>query len=115
VSPGFASSTRYASRRSTAEKYHADPSRITAICDHQVHASEHRHRIATAASWGTPTTATREPLTTADREVTATGLAYAQQGDPVAALKVFKTYVRLTPTAKDVALISKRIARLSGH
>ena len=43
------------------------------------------------------------------------GLAYAQQGDRPAALKAFKTYVGLVPNAKDVALIQKRIARLSGQ
>jgi hypothetical protein len=41
------------------------------------------------------------------------GLAYAQQGDQAAALKAFKTYVGLVPSAKDIALIKKRIARLS--
>ena len=43
------------------------------------------------------------------------GLAYAQQGDSASALKAFKTYVGLVPKAKDVALITKRIARLSGQ
>ena len=41
------------------------------------------------------------------------GLAFSQQGDRAAAIKAFKTYVALAPTAKDVALIKKRIARLS--
>jgi hypothetical protein len=41
------------------------------------------------------------------------GLAYAQQGDRAAAVKAFKTYVGLAPSAKDVELIKKRIARLS--
>lgn len=43
------------------------------------------------------------------------GLAYAQQGDNAAALKAFKTYVGLVPNAKDISLIKKRIARLSGQ
>lgn len=41
------------------------------------------------------------------------GLAFAQQGDKASALDAFKTYVKLAPTAKDVALIKKRIASLS--
>ena len=41
------------------------------------------------------------------------GLAFAQQGDRPAALKAFKTYVKLAPAAKDLALIEKRIERLS--
>jgi Flp pilus assembly protein TadD len=41
------------------------------------------------------------------------GLAYAQQGNRGAALTAFKTYVSLAPNAKDVALIEKRISRLS--
>ena len=41
------------------------------------------------------------------------GLAYAQQGDRSAALTAFKTYVSLAPNARDVALIEKRISRLS--
>ena len=41
------------------------------------------------------------------------GLAYAQQGNRNAALTAFKTYVSLAPNAKDVALIEKRISRLS--
>jgi Flp pilus assembly protein TadD len=41
------------------------------------------------------------------------GLAYAQQGNRSAALTAFKTYVGLAPTAKDVALIEKRISSLS--
>ncbi|MEP6865537.1 MAG: tetratricopeptide repeat protein [Deltaproteobacteria bacterium] len=41
------------------------------------------------------------------------GLAYAQQGNRASALLAFKTYVKLAPTAKDVALINKRIANLS--
>ncbi len=43
------------------------------------------------------------------------GLAYAQSGDRAAALKAFQKYVALVPNAKDVALIQKRIARLSGQ
>ncbi len=43
------------------------------------------------------------------------GLAYAQQANRPAALEAFKTYLRLAPTAKDVALIKKRIANLSVH
>ena len=42
------------------------------------------------------------------------GLAYAQLGDREKALDAFKTYVTTVPGAKDVALIQKRIARLSG-
>jgi len=42
------------------------------------------------------------------------GLAYAQRGDAGKALEAFRTYVRLVPGAKDVPLIEKRIARLSG-
>jgi hypothetical protein len=41
------------------------------------------------------------------------GLAFAQQGNRASALLAFKTYVKLAPTAKDVALIEKRIANLS--
>jgi hypothetical protein len=41
------------------------------------------------------------------------GLAYSQQANKPAALEAFKTYVRLAPTAKDVALVKKRIANLS--
>jgi len=41
------------------------------------------------------------------------GLAFAQQGNKASALDAFKTYVKLAPTAKDVALIKKRIANLS--
>jgi hypothetical protein len=41
------------------------------------------------------------------------GLAYAQASNRPAAVDAFKTYVRLAPTAKDVALIQKRIANLS--
>jgi Flp pilus assembly protein TadD len=43
------------------------------------------------------------------------GLAYAQQGNRASALLAFKTYVKLAPAAKDVALINKRIANLSVH
>jgi hypothetical protein len=42
------------------------------------------------------------------------GLAYAQLGDRVKALDAFKTYVTTVPGAKDVELIKKRIARLTG-
>jgi len=41
------------------------------------------------------------------------GLAFTQQGNKASALDAFKTYVKLAPTAKDVALINKRIASLS--
>ncbi|HET9988799.1 MAG TPA: tetratricopeptide repeat protein, partial [Kofleriaceae bacterium] len=41
------------------------------------------------------------------------GLAFAQQGNKASALDAFKTYVKLAPSAKDVALIEKRIANLS--
>jgi Tetratricopeptide repeat len=41
------------------------------------------------------------------------GLAFAQQGDKPSAIAAFKTYVKLAPTAKDVALIQKRIRNLS--
>ncbi|HEY1549838.1 MAG TPA: tetratricopeptide repeat protein, partial [Kofleriaceae bacterium] len=41
------------------------------------------------------------------------GLAFAQLDDKPAALAAFKTYVKLAPTAKDVALIQKRIRTLS--
>ncbi len=41
------------------------------------------------------------------------GLAFAQQGNKPAALEAFKTYVKLAPMAKDIALIKKRIANLS--
>ncbi len=41
------------------------------------------------------------------------GLAYAQLHDKPSAVTAFKTYVRLVPNAKDVALIQKRIAALS--
>jgi type IV secretory pathway VirB10-like protein len=40
------------------------------------------------------------------------GLAYAQQGDNANAIAAFKKYVQLSPNAKDVALIKKRIAAL---
>lgn len=42
------------------------------------------------------------------------GLAYAQRGDRQKALDAFRTYVAAVPTAKDVDLIKKRIARLQG-
>jgi hypothetical protein len=42
------------------------------------------------------------------------GLAYALRGDAKQALAAFKTYVSAAPTAKDVAIIKKRIARLQG-
>jgi tetratricopeptide (TPR) repeat protein len=42
------------------------------------------------------------------------GLAYAQLGDHRNALEAFKMYVDTVPTARDVALIKKRIARLQG-
>jgi hypothetical protein len=42
------------------------------------------------------------------------GLAYAQRGDTDKALDAFQTYVTTAPSAKDVALIKKRIARLQG-
>ena len=41
------------------------------------------------------------------------GLAYSQQANRPAALEAFKTYVKLAPTAKDVALVKQRIANLS--
>ena len=41
------------------------------------------------------------------------GLAFAELDDKPAALAAFKTYVKLAPTAKDVALIKKRIRSLS--
>jgi eukaryotic-like serine/threonine-protein kinase len=41
------------------------------------------------------------------------GLAFAQQGDKPSAIAAFKTYVKLAPSAKDVALIEKRIRNLS--
>ena len=43
------------------------------------------------------------------------GLAFAQLDDKPSALAAFKTYVKLAPTAKDVALIQKRIRSLSVH
>jgi hypothetical protein len=43
------------------------------------------------------------------------GLAYAQLGNVPRALDAFKTYVSVVPGAKDIALIKKRIARLSGQ
>jgi hypothetical protein len=43
------------------------------------------------------------------------GLAYAQRGDDARALEAFTTYVTLVPGARDVALIKKRIVRLSGR
>nr|MBA3452536.1 hypothetical protein [Deltaproteobacteria bacterium] len=42
------------------------------------------------------------------------GLAYAQQGDTANAVAAFKKYVQMSPTAKDVPLIKKRIAALQG-
>ena len=42
------------------------------------------------------------------------GLAYAQQGDKQNAIAAFKKYVQMSPTAKDVGLIKKRIAALQG-
>jgi len=42
------------------------------------------------------------------------GLAYAQQGDTANAIAAFKRYVQLSPNAKDVPLIKKRIAALGG-
>ncbi|HEX4418395.1 MAG TPA: tetratricopeptide repeat protein [Kofleriaceae bacterium] len=42
------------------------------------------------------------------------GLAYAQLGQTKQALDALKTYVTAAPTAKDIALIKKRIARLQG-
>ena len=41
------------------------------------------------------------------------GLAFAQLDDKPSAITAFKTYVKLAPTAKDVALIQKRIRNLS--
>jgi tetratricopeptide (TPR) repeat protein len=43
------------------------------------------------------------------------GLAYAQQGNKAQAVKAFKTYVSSVPTAKDAALIRKRITALQAH
>jgi Flp pilus assembly protein TadD len=43
------------------------------------------------------------------------GLAFAQLDDKPAAIAAFKTYVKLAPTAKDVALIQKRIRNLSAR
>jgi tetratricopeptide (TPR) repeat protein len=40
------------------------------------------------------------------------GLAYAQQGNKPAAVQAFRTYVSSVPSAKDAALIKKRIATL---
>ena len=40
------------------------------------------------------------------------GLAYAQQGDKPKALQALRTYVSSVPTAKDAALIRKRISSL---
>ena len=42
------------------------------------------------------------------------GLAYAQLGERDQALAALQTYVATVPSAKDVALIKKRIARLQG-
>ncbi len=41
------------------------------------------------------------------------GLAFAQLDDKPSAIAAFKTYVKLAPSAKDVALIEKRIRNLS--
>ncbi len=41
------------------------------------------------------------------------GLAFAQLDDKSSAIAAFKTYVKLAPTAKDVALIQKRIRNRS--
>lgn len=43
------------------------------------------------------------------------GLAYAQQGDTQNAIAAFKKYIAMSPNAKDVALIKKRIAALGGR
>jgi hypothetical protein len=40
------------------------------------------------------------------------GLAYAQQHETAKALQAFRTYLRLAPKAKDVALIKQRMAAL---
>ena len=40
------------------------------------------------------------------------GLAHAQQGDIGAAIMALRTYLSLAPSARDVALIKKRIAIL---
>jgi len=42
------------------------------------------------------------------------GLAYAQQGDTQNAIAAFKKYIAMSPNAKDVALIKKRIVALGG-
>ena len=42
------------------------------------------------------------------------GLAYAQMGVNVRAIEALKTYVEAAPSARDVDLIKKRIARLQG-
>jgi hypothetical protein len=42
------------------------------------------------------------------------GLAYSQQGNKPAAVQAFRTYVSSVPTAKDAALIRKRITTLQG-
>ena len=43
------------------------------------------------------------------------GLAFTQLDDKPDAVVAFKTYVKLAPTAKDVALIEKRIRNLSAR
>jgi regulator of sirC expression with transglutaminase-like and TPR domain len=40
------------------------------------------------------------------------GLAYEQLGDKPKALKALQTYASAAPTAKDIAIIKKRITRL---
>jgi hypothetical protein len=40
------------------------------------------------------------------------GLAYAQKGDKKNALKAFRTYLNAVPTAKDIALIKRRMTTL---
>lgn len=42
------------------------------------------------------------------------GLAHAQRGDEPKALDAFKMYLSMAPTARDAALIKKRISRLQG-
>jgi hypothetical protein len=42
------------------------------------------------------------------------GLAYAERGDKPSALAALSAYVASAPSARDVALIKKRIARLQG-
>jgi Flp pilus assembly protein TadD len=43
------------------------------------------------------------------------GLAFAQLDEKPSAIAAFKTYVKLAPTAKDVALIQKRIRNLAAR